>query len=62
MICPFRVHTEKISGKNYSGYDVENVTRTFEPCHGDEYPFYYVDENDVPKCTKCNGPEEEEIL
>ena len=68
MICPFRIHTKTVSqwkapefGKD-DGQDEEEITRTFEPCHGDECPFYYVDENDVPKCARCNGPEEEEIL
>ena len=67
MICPFRIHTKTITGwhrpdANSSGYDEEETTRTFELCHGDECPYYYVNENDVPKCARCNGPEEEEIL
>lgn len=71
MICPFRVHTKtrKHTEEYPAGkYNVlvpasyKETTRTFEHCHGDECPFYYVDENDVPKCARCNGPEEEEIL
>lgn len=57
MICSFRVHTKT---RIYDTY--KETTRTFELCQGDECPFYYVDENDIPKCARCNGPEEEEIL
>ena len=61
MICPFRIYTET---RKYTEYNIlhKETKCTFAPCHGDECPFYYVDENDVPKCTRCNGPEEEEIL
>ena len=64
MICPFRIHTKtrKHEERYTSPVSYEETTSTFEDCHGDECPFYYVDENDVPKCTRCNGPEEEEIL
>lgn len=45
----------------YGNVSYKETTCTFAPCHGDECPFYYTDENDVPKCIRCNGPEEEEI-
>ena len=62
MRCPFRICTTKMLPP-YGDADVSEVThRDYEICHGDECPFYYVDENDVPKCIRCNGPEEEEIL
>lgn len=64
MICPFRVHTKT---HEYSeGYpkpdSYKETTCTYEPCHGDECPFYYVNDNDMPKCARCNTSEEEEIL
>lgn len=66
MICPFRIHTKTVTqfytGDENHNHDEEETTRTFEPCHGDRCPFYYIDENDIPKCARCNGPEEEEIL
>lgn len=56
MKCPFRIKREV----------VWNTTRCraamhedFEPCHEEECPFYYTDENDVSKCSRCDGGEED---
>ena len=64
MICPFRIYTKtrKYTEEYPNPVSYKETTCTFAPCHGDECPFYYTDENDVPKCIRCNGPEEEEIL
>lgn len=64
MVCPFRIYTK--TRKYTEEYPNPATTYketecTFAPCHGDECPFYYVDENDIPKCIRCNGPEEEEL-
>ncbi len=62
MRCPFRICMTKTHPPSPYGDASEVMHRDYEICYGDECPFYYVDENDVPKCTRCNGPEEEEIL
>ena len=65
MKCPFRIRradfvdTISVNGK---ARDAKITAKTFEECHGFECPFYYVNDNDMPKCARCNTSEEEEIL
>ena len=56
MKCPFRLSTTKTKDTQLS----KTYTHCyFEDCHGDECPFYYRDYNDVEKCARVHGPEEE---
>lgn len=59
MKCPFKIYKNTTVDKSYSTYCVIKVHESFEECHGDDCPFYYVDENDVGKCARCDGGEEE---
>lgn len=65
MKCPFRIRQVDFVGTiNVDGRakDAKITAKTFEECHGDECPYYFVDENDVSKCARCTNSEEEEIL
>ena len=65
MKCPFRINTMQRDGnmewnQATSSIDVIHfTTREFADCYGDECPCFYKDENDVDKCSRCNGLEEE---
>lgn len=62
MKCPFRIRqadfidTISVNGR---ARDAKITAKTFEDCHGEDCPYYYVDENDVSKCARCVGQEEE---
>lgn len=59
MKCPFRISRDIVLDKSYNTYYKVVAHENFENCHGDDCPFYYVDENDVGKCARCDGGEEE---
>ena len=64
MRCSFRINTTQRDGTDWdlttnSPVPTRFTTREFAECYSDECPCYYKDENDVDKCSRCNGPEEE---
>lgn len=52
MKCPFRIKRE--ASWNFATRHAI-IYEEFEDCHEDECPFYYTDENDVSKCSRCDG-------